>query len=80
MNTTVVNSLPSRRHRRHSAGFKAQMITACLQPGVSIAAVALANGLNSHFLRTWVKAHREPQRGEVPATINLISKILQLTL
>ena len=56
------------------------MIAACLQPGVSIAAVALANGLNSHFLRTWVKAHREPQRGEVPATINLISKILQLAL
>ena len=43
--TTVV--LPGKRiRRRHSPEFKAQMIAACQQPGVSIAAVAQANGLN----------------------------------
>lgn len=52
--------LPGRRERRrHSAEFKAQVVEACLEPGVSIAAVALANGLNANFVRQWVKAHRE---------------------
>ena len=43
------------------------MIAACLKPGVSIAAVALVNGLNAHFLRSWVKAHRDQQRAGEPA-------------
>jgi len=52
--------LPGRRERRrHSPEFKRQVIEACLQPGVSIAAVALANGLNANFVRQWVKVHRE---------------------
>ena len=55
MDTSVVVESPGRRtHRRHSAEFKAQVIRACWQPGVSIAAVALANGLNANMLRRWV--------------------------
>ena len=30
------------------------MVQACRQPGVSIAAVALANGLNANMVRKWV--------------------------
>lgn len=55
MDTSVVVESPGRRtHRRHGAEFKAQVIRACRQPGVSIAAVALANGLNANMLRRWV--------------------------
>ena len=43
-----------RRRRRHSAAFKAESVAACIQPGVSIAAVALARGLNANLLRRWV--------------------------
>lgn len=43
-----------RRWRQHSAEFKASIIAACAQPGISIAAVALANGLNAGMLRRWV--------------------------
>lgn len=43
-----------RRRRRHSAEFKATVIEECLRPGVSIAAVALAHGLNANMLRKWV--------------------------
>lgn len=51
---------PMRRvRRRHAEEFKHQVIAACLQPGVSIAAVALANGLNANLLRRWVKDHRD---------------------
>lgn len=67
MNTSLLAPPTSRARRRHSAEFKAQAIAACLQPGVSIAAVALANQLNANFLRSWVKAYRDQQRGGVPA-------------
>jgi transposase-like protein len=51
---------PGRRARRRQAvAFKAQVVAACLEPGVSVAAVALANGLNANLLRQWVKAHRQ---------------------
>jgi transposase len=52
--SVVVESSGRRTHRRHGAEFKAQVIRACRQPGVSIAAVALANGLNANMLRRWV--------------------------
>ena len=55
MNTSAFVESPGRRtHRRHGAEFKAQVVLACRQPGVSIAAVALANGLNANMLRRWV--------------------------
>jgi transposase-like protein len=43
-----------RRRRDHSAEFKAQVVVACRQPGVSIAAVAMANGVNANLARRWV--------------------------
>jgi len=45
------------KRKRHSAEFKAEAIKACLQPGVSVAAVALHYRLNANMLRTWVTAH-----------------------
>jgi len=43
-----------RSWRRHSAEFKARVIELARQPGTSVAAVALANGLNANMLRHWV--------------------------
>jgi len=65
---SILISLPApRTRRRHSPEFKARVIEACLQPGVSIAAVALANQLNTNFVRKWVKAHRERAQQEMSA-------------
>lgn len=47
------------RRRRHSAAFKAEAVKACMQPGVSIAAVALHYRLNANLLRRWVAAQEE---------------------
>lgn len=58
MNTYGVDLLGRRRRRRHSAEFKAAVVRECLHAGVSIAAVALAHGLNANLLRRWV-AHAE---------------------
>ena len=43
-----------RRRGRYSDEFKRKVIAACLEPGVSTAAVALANALNANLLRRWV--------------------------
>lgn len=43
-----------RRRRTHSAEFKAKVVSACRAPGISIASVALAHGLNANLLRRWV--------------------------
>ena len=40
---------------------------ACRQPGVSIAAVALANGLNANMVRKWV-IDAEAKPAQVPAS------------
>lgn len=56
MNTSENGYGDRRRRRRHSAEFKARVIAACRQPGVSIASVALDNRLNANLLRRWVVA------------------------
>lgn len=38
----------------HSAQFKTQVMAECQQPGASVAAVALAHGLNVNLLRKWL--------------------------
>jgi transposase len=55
-----------RRRRSHSPLFKAEAVGECLQPGVSIAAIALSRGLNASVLRRWVK---EAERSGIPIAI-----------
>ncbi len=45
-----VNQKP---RRRHSEQFKAQVMTACGEPGASVSAVALSFGLNTNMVRQW---------------------------
>lgn len=57
-----VDAVPARR-RHHSAEFKAQVVKACMQPGISIAAVALHYRLNANLLRRWVATQEELDAG-----------------
>lgn len=67
MDASTVN-LPTagRRRGRYSDTFKAEIVAACKAPGVSTAAVALANGLNANLVRHWVlesdPAHKSATR------------------
>ena len=45
------SSTSGRRRRTHSGEFKARVVEACRQPGISMASVALANGINANLLR-----------------------------
>lgn len=72
MDTMMVKAAGRRTRRRHDEEFKKQVIEACLHPGVSVAAVALANGLNANMLRKWVRGHGQDlmpvvRKDELPA-------------
>jgi transposase len=40
--------------RRHAAELKATVLAECEAPGASVAAVALAHGLNANLVRKWL--------------------------
>jgi transposase-like protein len=70
MDTSQINlPSPGRRRGRYSEAFKAQIVAACEEPGVSTAAVALANGLNANLVRRWVAL----SRGEEVAGLDLVA-------
>ena len=55
---------PNRSNRRtHSAQFKAQVLGACQQPGASVAAVAVAHGLNPNVVRKWLAGQNLKRMG-----------------
>lgn len=45
---------PNSQRRVHGAEFKAQVLADCQRPGASVAAVALAHGLNVNLVRKWL--------------------------
>jgi transposase len=56
MNTIPNQAAGGRRRRRlHSDEFKANAVASCMQPGMSMASVAMANGINANLLRRWVR-------------------------
>ncbi len=54
-NEPAASTPPKRTWRRHSEEFRARVIDMARQPNTSVAAVALANGLNANMLRQWVR-------------------------
>lgn len=48
-----------RKRRWHSDEFRAEVVLACRQLGVSVEAVALEYGLNANLVRRWIKEHAE---------------------
>lgn len=45
---------PKPQRRMHGVEFKAQVLAECQEPGASVAAVALAHGLNVNLVRKWL--------------------------
>ena len=69
-----------RRRRKHSDEFKARAVRACEHPGVSMAAVALAHGINANLLRRWALRHRSPDTTAPAATISTAPAFVALAL
>jgi transposase len=51
--------------RRYDPVSKQRLVEACLQPGVSLAGVALRHGVNANLLRKWVAVQQQRQRNGV---------------
>jgi transposase len=51
--------------RRYDPASKQRLVEACLQPGVSLAGMALRHGVNANLLRKWVAGQPRQQRNGV---------------
>jgi transposase len=51
-----------RTHRTYTPEFKAELVAACQQPGVSIAALASSHAMNANVLHRWIKEHEHSGR------------------
>ena len=60
-------------HQRcsYSKSFKAHVVQECLQPGASIASVALGHGINANLVRKWIPLHRDVDGKNLPAFVPL---------
>ena len=56
-----------RTHRTYTAQFKAELVAACGQPGVSIAALAGQHAMNANVLHRWLKEHQRSRRHQLAA-------------
>ncbi len=54
--------------RRYDPQAKRALIQACLEPGISLAGLALAHGVNANLLRKWVVKHQRHVPREVDVT------------
>ncbi len=52
---TMGNEKAIRKKRVHSDEFKDDLVRACSEPGISVAGIALANGVNANLLRKWMR-------------------------
>ena len=56
-----------RLRRRHSLAQKVAIARECLEPGVSLAGVALAHRVNANMVRKWVVKYQQGGYGQPPA-------------
>lgn len=59
----------------HGAEFKTAVIAACREPGVSVAAVAQAHGLNANLVRKWLVGRGVKRCGLGGTTTPLVAKV-----
>jgi transposase len=77
------DAMPSKRSwRRHPDEFKARVVELARQPHTSMAAVALAHGLNANMLRRWVQQSEisRTQVAAAPAAHSGLSAFVPLRL
>ncbi len=51
--------------RRFDKASKREIVAACLNPGVSIAGMASANGVNANLLHKWIRQYRNGHEQQV---------------
>ena len=57
--------------RRHNPQLKADVLAACGAPGASVAAVALAHGLNANLVHKWRRSKARPVAARVAGALGV---------
>jgi transposase len=65
----VVGFGRSGKRRRFDSQAKRELVEACLQPGVSIARLAIEHGVNANLLRKWIRQHQQEQGDRVATDV-----------
>ena len=60
---------PPRRRREHSVEFKRELVARSLEPGVSVAAIAMDSGINANLLFGWRRRHLESLEQAEPVPV-----------
>ncbi|AKU11297.1 transposase IS3/IS911 family protein [Azoarcus sp. CIB] len=73
----TMNLVISRRGRRtNSEAFKQSVISACREPGVSVAGIALASGVNANQVHRWMRERDiAPPRRHTPAAVEIAGRV-----
>lgn len=58
----TVTGISGTPRRQHDRSFKAELVEQCLMPGASVAAIALAGGINANLLFKWRRDHLRSMR------------------
>ena len=61
----ILGNSSQRTHRTYTAQFKAELVAAGQQPGVSIAALAGRHAMNANVLHRWLKEHKRNGRHQL---------------
>lgn len=48
--------------RRYDPAWQASVVSACLEPGASVARLALEHGVNANLVWKWIQKHKEAQK------------------
>jgi transposase len=65
-----------RRCREHSAEFKRELVARSLEPGVSVAAIAMDGGINANLLFGWRRRHLESLAQAEPTPVRSPTAVL----
>lgn len=65
----LIVRIAMRQRTSYPKPFKAQVVRECLQPGVSMAGVALRHDINANLVRKWIPAYRDRQAPALPAFV-----------
>jgi transposase len=65
----VVGFARGGKRRRFDPQARRELVEASLQPGVSVARMALEHGLNANLLRKWIRQHQQEQGKRVATAV-----------
>lgn len=83
LSRTLVVGHRSNGRCRYDPEAKRELVEACLQPGVSVARMALEHGINANLLRKWINQYREHGSSvlpSTPATLSAFAPVLAMAV